>query len=98
MKLIIAIAALFSSSVFANSMLTIDTSLVDGTAVIQATNVSGVDLECKYTVNWRTSWLDLHKSWGTVKIENTKTAWIVIEDSRGLPVTKATPHFDCNEL
>lgn len=98
MKMIIAIAALYSTSLFANSVLSVDVSLVDGAAVIRALNTSGVDLKCDYKVNWRTSLLDLHRSWGTVTISEGKTAWIVIEDEKGLPVTKATPKFECSEI
>jgi hypothetical protein len=95
--IVLALVSLFSTSLLANAMLSVDTTIVEGYAVIEATNVSGVNLECDYTVNWRTSLLDFHRSWGTVKIEDTKTEMIVIEDPK-LPIVKATAHFKCHAI
>ena len=96
MKSLLTLGLIFSSSVFANSLLTIETKLQAGKAVVTATNTSGMNLECDYKINWRTSLVDRHVSWGTTTIAADSSVSILVEDTRGLPVVKATPHFQCD--
>lgn len=96
MKKLLVLAFIFSTQAFAGSMLSIETKLEEGKAVITATNTSGMDLECDYKINWRTSLTDYRVSWGTTTIAADKSVSILVEDSRGLPVRKATPHFECD--
>lgn len=96
MKKVLVLGFFFSASLYANAMLTIETKLEAGKAVVTATNTSGVNLECNYKINWRTSLLDRHVSWGSAVIAADDSVSILVEDTRGLPVRKATPHFECD--
>ena len=96
MKKVLVLGFFFSASLYANTMLTIETKLQDGKAIVTATNTSGMNLECDYKINWRTSLVDRHVSWGTTTIAADSSVSILVEDSLGLPVRKATPHFECD--
>ena len=98
MKYVLATALLFSSVAFANTVLTIETKYENGKALITATNVSGIDLDCKYNVKWRTSFLDHRVSWGSVLLPNTESVTVIVEDEHGRAVKKATPNFACDEF
>lgn len=93
----IAFAFFVSASVFANTVLTIDTTIDEGRAAVVATNLSGVDLICDYKIKWSTSLLGNHLSWGSVGIPAAESVTVLIEDMRGLSIKKVTPQFNCEQ-
>ncbi len=97
MKKILVLGSLFSSMLFANSLMIVETRIEAGKGIVTVINTSGMTILCDYKVKWRTSLLDHHVSWGNVKIEAETSATIIIEDDRGLPVRKLAPKFVCDQ-